>query len=565
MPERPRIAHFAGPNATIQNSPPLVTSNKARKKFGLPLLTNPDSTPARFDVLRPQRLAAPATLYVEQFSAHPLERDAAELYGPPDGYVDAQGRFHKERQGPADKPVYEITLSPDDGVYPLPYMARQADGCAWEEECAAPGAPEERARQIFYPDGSRIFEEVDRLGIGEKGLGNLIASRADVDFYRAFPPAGYTKGLPAAERTDIGDGDIVPERRGRDFFPYKPYHLDAHEPRLGLARITNIVQRTLSSGTYAGGIWTQGSPRIEETIYWLHLLLDCSVPLCGNAAQRPHGMVSADGAKNLIDSVDYIVSRVWADESGKNRAGMVLIQEQQIFAARDVQKGDARPGGYVTTGGHGGVIGAAGYDGPPRLTYLPQTRHSYLSEVNVTRLPAKTVGVRGDGGKLQAVEVPIKDGAGTLVDTAIPKVVIVKDGTYDSDDFDIDLEREIDLVARMEHNLRHAPLAGFVVEGLSPYGIMTSKARHGLMLRAVHLGMPVVRVGRGNNAGFSPRRDRFIGGGNLTATKARLLLMACLMKFGSLPPAADPDQPTDAEADAVRRAVSAYQAVFDTH
>jgi L-asparaginase len=74
-----------------------------------------------------------------------------------------------------------------------------------------------------------------------------------------------------------------------------------------------------------------------------------------------------------------------------------------------------------------------------------------------------------------------------------------------------------------------------------------------------------VRVGRGNNAGFSPRRDRFIGGGNLTATKARLLLMACLMKFGSLPPAADPDQPTDAEADAVRRAVSAYQAVFDTH
>jgi hypothetical protein len=289
------------------------------------------------------------------------------------------------------------------------------------------------------------------------------------------------------------------------------------------------------------------------------------VPVCGNAAQRPHGMVSADGAKNLIDSVDYIVSRVWADAAGKNRAGMVLIQEQQIFAARDVQKGDARPGGYVTTGGHGGLIGAAGYDGPPRLTYLPQTRHSYLSEVNVSRLPIKTAGVRGDGGKLHAVEVAIKDGAGTLLDGAIPKVVIVKDGTYDSDDFDIDLEREIDLVARMEHNLRHAPLAGFVVEGLSPYGIMTSKARHRLMLRAVHLGMPVVRVGRGNNAGFAPRRDRFIGGGNLTATKARLLLMACLMKFGSLPPAADPDRPTDAEADAVRRAVSAYQAVFDTH
>src|ERR1700730_3377040 len=56
-----RIAHLAGPNATIQNTPPLVTSNKARAKHGLPLLTNPDGSLARFDVLRVQRLAAPVT------------------------------------------------------------------------------------------------------------------------------------------------------------------------------------------------------------------------------------------------------------------------------------------------------------------------------------------------------------------------------------------------------------------------------------------------------------------------------------------------------------------------
>src|SRR5271166_3846396 len=106
MREKPRIAHFAGPNATIQNSPPLVTSNKARGKYGLPPIANPDGTPARFDVLRPQRLAAPVTVYVEQFSAHPLERDASELYGPPDGYLDASGRFHKDRRSDDDKPVY---------------------------------------------------------------------------------------------------------------------------------------------------------------------------------------------------------------------------------------------------------------------------------------------------------------------------------------------------------------------------------------------------------------------------------------------------------------------------
>src|SRR5687767_6413936 len=119
---KPRIAVLSGPTATIQNSEPLVTSNKARKKYGLPLLKDADGNELRFDVLRPQRLVAPVTVYVEQFSAHPLERDAAELYGPPDGYVDQSGVFHKERKSLDDVPVYEITLLPQDGLYPLPYM-----------------------------------------------------------------------------------------------------------------------------------------------------------------------------------------------------------------------------------------------------------------------------------------------------------------------------------------------------------------------------------------------------------------------------------------------------------
>ncbi len=166
MTGKPRIAHLAGPNATIQNTPPLVTSNKARAKHGLPPLTNADGSPARFDVLRAQRLAAPVKVYVEQFSAHPLEADVAELYGLPDGYVDRTGQVHKERQSGEDKPVYEIELRPEDGLYPLPYVALQADGAAWEEECAFPGAPEPNARQGFFPDASRSFEEIDRLHIG---------------------------------------------------------------------------------------------------------------------------------------------------------------------------------------------------------------------------------------------------------------------------------------------------------------------------------------------------------------------------------------------------------------
>jgi L-asparaginase len=566
MTGKARIAHLAGPNATIQNTPPLVTSNKARAKHGMALLTHPDGSPARFDVLRPQRLAAPVTVYVEQFSAHPLEADAAELYGPPDGYIDSAGQVHKEQQSPGDKPVYEVELRPEDGLYPLPYMATQADGAAWEEECAFRGAPERKARQGFFPDGSRSFEEINRLHIGESGTGNLISAKAEIDFYRVLPPSGYTKGLPADRRTDSGLGDIRPERRGVDFFPYKPPHLAASAPRTALARATNAVQKILASGKYDGAIWTEGSPRIEETIYWLNLLVDTTLPICGNAAQRPHGMISNDGPKNIVDSVDYIASRVWADEQGRNQAGAVLVQEQRVFAARAVQKADARPGGYLATGGHGGILGAAGHDGPPLLHYLPTARHTWRSEVKFTSLPSQVTGVCREGGRIETVPVAIKGPDGGLLGAAIPKVTIAKDASYWDDDSTVDIEGEVDLIAMTGHMLKTAPLAGFVLEGFTPYGRPASNARHRLMLRAVYSGLPVVRVGRGNTEGFVPLHDPdFVGGSNLTATKARLLLMACLMKFGSLPPAADPDHPTSAEAAAVREKVAAYQRVFNTH
>lgn len=565
MTDKPRIAHLAGANATIGNSPPLVTSNKARAKYGLPLKTNPDGSAARFDVLRTQRLAAPATVYVEQFTAHPLESDAAELYGPPDGYVDASGAFHTERQSDGDTPVYKVELKPEDGLYPLPYMARQADGSAWEDDCAFPLAPTENSRQAYYPDGSRIFEEIDRLGIADDGSGNLVSAKAEIDFYRVLPSGGYTKGLAAEKRTDIGEGDIPPERLGRDFFAYRPVHLAASPPRAVMASMVNDIHDILETRDYLGAIWTQASPRLEETLYWFNLLLDTTLPVAGNAAQRTNGEISNDGPKNIVDSVEYIASKVWQDGDGKNHAGMVAIQEQQIFASREVQKGEARPGGYVATGGHGGLLGAVRHGMPPILTYLPGAKHTHLSDVNRTRLPDSVIGYLKSGNGFTPVKVAIKDSDGRLLETAIPKVHILKEGNYTPESVDAGPDREIDMLALMDDNFSHSPLAGFVIEGQAPYGTMTNSVRNALAVKASYCGMPVVRVGRGNNEGFAAQAGVHIGGGNLTSTKARLLLLACLMKFGGLPPAADPDNPTADETAIILERVALYQAVFDTH
>jgi L-asparaginase len=563
---RPRIAVFSGPTATIQNSEPLVTSNKAREKYGLPLRLNPDGSAMRFDVLRAQKLAAPVTIYVEQFSAHPLERDAAELYGPPDGYLDSAGAFHKERRSPIDKPVYEITLKPDDGLYPLPYMARQANGQPWEMDGTEKNAPAELCRVPFFPDGSRLFEEIDRLGISDEGVGCLLTAKANFDFYRALPSGGYAKGRSAGERTDMGSGDIAPEVRGIDFFPYRPGYLRKEPPMAALARLTNVVQRALSSGKYLGGIWLEGSPFVEETTYWLNLLIDTTLPIVGNSSQRPHGAIGNDGDRNIVDSVNYITSRIWADENGRDGVGAVAILDEQIFTARDVQKADARPGGYIATGGHGGIIGRMGHPGLPQFSFKTVKQHTYKSSVNLTRLPRQVEGSRIQGSRIVAISVSIKNDAGELLTTAIPKVTILKHARYLPQDTTGNADEEVDILARIEKNLRDAPLAGFVAEGSAPFGAMSNSVDAALK-RATFSGMPVVKVSRGNTSGFvDPSRDPLaIAGSNLTATKARLLLMACLMKLGCLPPAADPAKPTEVETAATQAKLKQYQEVFDTH
>jgi hypothetical protein len=162
--------------------------------------------------------------------------------------------------------------------------------------------------------------------------------------------------------------------------------------------------------------------------------------------------------------------------------------------------------------------------------------------------------------------VSVKDSADKLLSGVIPKVTIAKHARYLPEDTTGNADQEVDILERIRKNLRDAPLAGFVAEGSAPFGAMSNSVDAALK-RAVFSGMPVVRVGRGNAAGFvDPKRDRLaVGGSNLTATKARLLLMACLLKFGCLPPARNPCNPNPAEIEATEAALARFQEVFDTH
>ena len=530
-PALPLVAVVAGPTATILNEDPPVTSGKARERHDLPPALDWFRRPLVTDPLHFQRLAAPVTVYIEAFSAHPTEAAAAALYAPPDGYLDAHGVFARERRAATDRPVYEVTLRPEDGLYPLPYMARRADGSAWERNSPATGL-DGTVRQTFLPDARRLVEEIERTAAH---LNGNLSARARFTFLRAAPSAGF-----------------APEKPGVDFFPYG--YCECFPRRDALATITNTVQLALADPAVRGLVWLEGSPRIAETLYWLQLVIDTDRPIAGAAAQRPNHRLGADGPAQLVDAVDYVLSNAWADEAGHNRAGAVLVNDQRILAAREAAKTAGRPGGFTALGGHGGVLGTTA---DPRLTFFPTRRHGRNSALRLGAWPATVPGF--------SAPVAPRDAAGQLQAGAIPHVEIVALPGWMAHAGGPDNAVTAQLAAASARIRAEAPLGGLVAEGMTGGHFEETEAAS-LDLAALQ-GLPVVKVGRDAPESFVPAASHrlWIGGGNLTAAKARVLLMACLLRFGTLPAAAHPAAPTPEERAAIRARLAEFQAVFDTH
>jgi L-asparaginase len=216
----------------------------------------------------------------------------------------------------------------------------------------------------------------------------------------------------------------------------------------------------------------------------------------------------------------------------------VVVIDQQIVLARAIQKADARPGGYVTTGGHGGVLGTISSIGRPVISMVPTQRHTWKSDVRMT--------------------VPLDP-------EKMPLVGLVKHGQYIEETDEVDATQMVGILTRLARVLASGQLAGFVAEGSAPFGTMNESAEAAFRL-AIFSGVPIVKVGRGGGGVSEKTYAPFaIAGGNLTATKARLLLIATLLKLGPLPAAADPASPTGDEIRATREALGRYQEIFDSH
>ncbi|MCL5067171.1 MAG: hypothetical protein M1368_02305 [Thaumarchaeota archaeon] len=189
--------------------------------------------------------------------------------------------------------------------------------------------------------------------------------------------------------------------------------------------------------------------------------------------------------------------------------------------------------------------------------------------MNLRKLP-KEIALEQDVA--QSSLVTVKNDDGSLREEAIPQVHMVKYSSYNQTSEKVDPNSESDIMSWINLSRQerddgsHMKMHGLVFEGSSPYAKGSPSQIKALEIAALS-GLPVVRVGRSDPGGKVPTNpnDLTIEGNNLDANKARILLIASMLKLGCMPIARDPNNATSAEKNRVIETVAKFQEIFETH
>ncbi len=145
-------------------------------------------------------------------------------------------------------------------------------------------------------------------------------------------------------------------------------------------QLANRVNAVLSQPDVNGVVITHGTDTMEETAYFLHLVVRSDKPVVMTGAMRTSDAVAADGPANLLDAV-----QVAAAPQAAGR-GVMVVMNDQVFDARDVTKtNNMRLDAFQSPNrGPEGLV-AAGY---VVLYAKPTTRYGLQSDFSVDNVSA---------------------------------------------------------------------------------------------------------------------------------------------------------------------------------
>ncbi|CAE6842818.1 L-asparaginase 2 [Paraburkholderia aspalathi] len=99
-----------------------------------------------------------------------------------------------------------------------------------------------------------------------------------------------------------------------------------------LLRLASRVNEHLADPAVDGVVITHGTDTLEETTYFLHLVVKIAKPVVVTGAMRPSSALSADGPLNLYNAVRVAISE---DAAGM---GVLVVLDERVVSARDATK-----------------------------------------------------------------------------------------------------------------------------------------------------------------------------------------------------------------------------------
>jgi len=190
-----------------------------------------------------------------------------------------------------------------------------------------------------------------------------------------------------------------------------PSHALLDPDWLDLAR---SIQATFHRDDADGIVITHGTNTLEETAYFLHLVLKTDRPVVVVGAMRPASAMSTDADLNLLNAV-----RVAADPASVGR-GVLVVLNDTIHSARDVTK-TATLRVETFQARDLGPLGYADSDGKVVYYHRPERLHTLATDFDVRaleKLPRVDVVVSYVGADATPIDALVGAGARGLVSAA---------------------------------------------------------------------------------------------------------------------------------------------------
>lgn len=138
------------------------------------------------------------------------------------------------------------------------------------------------------------------------------------------------------------------------------------------------VNELLNSGKADGIVITHGTDTMEETAYFLNLVVKSDKPIVMVGAMRNSTSLSADGPLNLFNAVNVAISK---DSVGK---GVLVTMNDEIHAAREVTKTNTTAVDTFKSP-NTGKIGTVFY-GNVKFYMNPSRKHTTKSAFDITKI-----------------------------------------------------------------------------------------------------------------------------------------------------------------------------------